>query len=132
MWLGSKSGATVSVTLDVTADLPAGGAHAVLVTLSGNSTNGDQSALPITAGSVSVTASEMPSFILLGAGLAPKPPIGPVAPVDPPVAPACASLPRGLHYTGTGTYSGGFIICPKGDAHECSDGASISFRLVFD
>ena len=90
--------------------------------LSSNSTNGLQSALPITAGKVTVTASEMPTFLLIGEGLLPQPRNGPVPPVDPPVAAACQNLPIGLHCTGTGTYNGSFILCPQGAADTCANG----------
>jgi hypothetical protein len=111
VWLGSKAGASRSVTIDVSGFTAAATPDAVLVELSGNSTNGAQSLLSITAaGKVTVVASEMPAFVLLGEGLAPQQPSGPVPPVDPPVAAACADLPIGLHCTGTGTYNGSFII----------------------
>ena len=117
-WLGSKTGASSSTTIDV----GAAATRAVLVALSGNSTNGIQSALAISGGKITLTVTEMPSFIILGEGATPQPSTGPVPPVDPPVAPACADLPRGLHCTGTGTYNGSYIICPGGEAGSCTGG----------
>ena len=126
-WLGSKKGASVSVTLDVRAD--AFGSHGgvqsltgVLARLAGNSTTGSQSILPVKDGKVSVLVTEMPVFILLGLGITPEPPSGPVAPIDPPVAPACAHLPRGLNCTGGQPTVGSYIVCPGGKMDSCSDG----------
>ena len=106
-WFGSKTSASAATTIaisevsgndndgggDAGADAGAGAGAgagvvtAVLTTLVGNSTTGLQTALPIAAGGkVTVTVTEMPIFILVGQGLAPAAPIGPVPPIDPPVA----------------------------------------------
>ena len=50
-WLGTKTGSTASVTMDVNRDAQAG-EPAVLVRLSGNSTTGTQLALPVQDGKV--------------------------------------------------------------------------------
>lgn len=100
-WFGSKTSASAATTIaisevsgndndgggDASAGAGAGVVTAVLTTLVGNSTTGLQTALPIAAGGkVTVTVTEMPIFILVGQGLAPAAPIGPVPPIDPPVA----------------------------------------------
>ena len=125
-WLGSKKGESESITLDVRADagsqLRAHALTAVLVRLAGNSTTGVQTILPVSAGKVSVLVTEMPVFILLGSGITPEPPSGPVAPIDPPVAPACVNLPRGLNCTGGQPTVGSYIVCPGGKMDTCSDG----------
>jgi hypothetical protein len=125
-WLGSKTGASTSVTLDISADLALLAASttdqmtAVLVELSPNSTNGRQSALPIGGGKVIFRVSEMPRLILLGPALEPQPPSGLVPPIDPPVAQACKGLPRGLNCTASPL--GGFVVCPGGQTEVCADG----------
>jgi hypothetical protein len=121
VWLGSKTSASTTISLDVSVDTATDTDQlAVLVTLSPNSTNGAQSALPISGGKVTITATEMPSFVLLGAGLKPQPPSEPVPPITPPVAKACVGLPRGLNCTGLAV--GGFIVCPGGQSESCGDG----------
>ena len=117
-WLGSKTSASATVTLDVSADAK-GAQAAVLVALSGNSTTGVQSSLPIAGGKVTLEVSEMPVFLLLGTGLEPQPPSGPVPPIDPPASALCAGLPRGLNCTGG---KGGYVICPGGQQETCSEG----------
>lgn len=120
-WLGSKTGADTSMTIDVSSDV-ASGDMAVLVKLSGTSTIGIQSSLQVVGGKVTVAISEMPVFILLGSGLKPEPPSGPVPPIDPPVSPDCANLPRGFHCTGKGVYGSEYIICPGGETELCTNG----------
>jgi len=118
-WLGSKTGASTAVTIDVSADARSG-QSAVLVRLTGNSTTGLQTALPISGNKVTVVVSEVPCYVLLGVGLKPQPPSGLVPPIDPPVAPACANLPRGLNCTGG--VLGSFTVCPGGQVSQCADG----------
>ena len=61
----------------------------------------------------------VPVFLLLGTGLEPQPPSGPVPPIDPPASALCAGLPRGLNCTGG---KGGYVICPGGQQETCSEG----------
>lgn len=117
-WLGSKTGASTSLTIDISVDATAG-QLAVLVVLSGNSTNGVQTALPIVGGIVTVTVTEMASFVIIGADLQPQPSSGPVPPIDPPTAAACKGLPRGLNCS---TAPGSYIICPGGQSELCEEG----------
>ena len=118
-WFGTKTSATTTATIDVSADAKSG-QSAVLVRLTGNSTTGLQTALPISAGKVTVEISEMPTFVVLGEGLKPKPPSGLVPPIDPPTAPVCSNLPRGLNCTGAAL--GSFTVCPGGQVEQCADG----------
>eukprot|EP01052_Picozoa_sp_SAG31_P045650 SAG31_NODE_8420_length_1455_cov_1.543510_1_plen_272_part_10 len=117
-WLGSKTDSSMLLTVDVSADAKAG-QLAVLVMLSGNATNGVQKALPIVSGKVTVTVTEMPSFVLLGVGLQPQPSSGPVPPIDPPVAAVCKDLPRGLNCSRA---PGSYTICPGGQTEHCEEG----------
>lgn len=96
VWLGSKTGASKTVSIDLNGEYAAlssavpppqqqqrPGASsatqvAVLVLLTGNSTTGIQSLLPITGGKVTVTATEVPCFVLVGVGIVPQHPSGPV------------------------------------------------------
>ena len=120
-FLGSKTAKTSALTIDISADAKAG-YLAVQASVSPNSTNGAQSALAIQSGKVTITVSEMPTFILIGSGLLPARQTGPVPPVDPPAAPQCAGLARGLNCTSSGAFSGGYITCPSGDTDSCDDG----------
>lgn len=74
--------------------LPKGTTVATLVDLVGNSTVGNQSALPMTGGKVTIDVSEMPVVILLG--VPPIPPTGPVPPIQPPTSPLCQPGSIGL------------------------------------
>ena len=69
---------------------------------------------------VTLTATEMPSFVLLGRGLTPQPASGPVPPINPPIASACKGLPRGLNCSTT--TPGGYTICPGGQQELCEEG----------
>jgi hypothetical protein len=118
LWLGSRTGGTASATIDVSGDAKAG-ELAVLVRLSGNSTTGTQSRITVTGGKVTITVTEVPSFVILGAGLKPQPPSGLVPPIDPPVAAACKGLPRGLNCSAA---PGSYTICPGGQTALCEEG----------
>ena len=75
-WLGSKTDASVELNLDISDLLTQGRQQtAVLVRLSGNSTNGLQTSLEIKDKHVLFTVTEMPLFILVGTGLSPQPPL---------------------------------------------------------
>jgi hypothetical protein len=125
-WLGSKTGASSSISLDISKDIAQDAREvsaqqsAVLVALDPNSTNGMQTALTISNGKVAIKVGEMPTFVLIGAGLKPAPPSGLVPPITPPVARVCIGLPRGLNCTGDPV--GGFTVCPGGQSETCADG----------
>lgn len=117
-WLGSKTGAIRSFTLDLSKDQLQPGEALTLVTLSANSTNGIQSALTAgTSGTLQLKVGEVPSFVLIGA--APQPPTGPVPPLTPESG-NCHNLTRGFNCTASGIDKG-YIMCPTGEAGLCPD-----------
>ena len=120
VWMGTATGETMSFQLHV------GSGPATLMELVGNSTNGYQRAAAIDAGGfVTLSVSETPLLVLTGGG-PPQPPSGPVPPITPAPAAACASKPRGLFCadaSGSPAASNStYLVCPSGATETCPDG----------
>lgn len=117
-WMATKTGQSLSTQLDL------GGTTAktaTLIELWPNSTVGNQKAVPVASGAVTVTVSEMPIFVAVGVD--PVPQSGPVPPITPAPAADCEGLPVGLSCANsTSGPTGNFIMCPDGTTEECPDG----------
>lgn len=126
-WLGSKTGTTQrsTVSLNPTVGGSEGASTATVITLLGNSTNGQQRAVSVSSeNAVTITASEMPTFVALG--MDPEPPSGPVPPITPPPNPLCAERAIGLSCSNATTSGadGVYIACPDGTPGTCPNGGT--------